>query len=195
MPKEKFDEMTVLAAALAIVREQGAEALSARAVADRAGCSVAPVYRKFGSMEGLERALYEYARKWVTTYNHEHEQETESPLLSNGLTHIRLASEEPRLFAFLYQSPHLPSGNLDTLLDSVGQPDVWSDARSLPGLNGESVRLLYRDLVVYAHGLASMVAAGAKFSRNELTNALEGAFSAFYAKYACSQTESKEDRS
>ena len=107
MPEQRVDRERVLDAALAIVREQGETALSARAVAQRAGCSVQPLYSLFGDMDGLVRALYDHARAWVAAYNREHEHDGKNPFESNGLSHLRLARTERNLFHFLYLSPHM----------------------------------------------------------------------------------------
>ena len=59
MPEQKVGRETVLDAALGLLRERGETALSARTVAERAGCSVQPIYSLFGDMRGLVRALYD----------------------------------------------------------------------------------------------------------------------------------------
>ena len=61
MREQRVAKEAVLDAALGIVREQGEAALSARAVAQRAGCSVQPIYSLFGNMGELMRRLYEHA--------------------------------------------------------------------------------------------------------------------------------------
>ena len=62
MPEQKVGRETVLDAALGLLRERGETALSARTVAERAGCSVQPIYSLFGDMRGLVHALYDHAR-------------------------------------------------------------------------------------------------------------------------------------
>jgi hypothetical protein len=52
-----------LEAAIGLVREEGWQALTARALGKRLGASVAPVYSTFGSMEALERAILQEARR------------------------------------------------------------------------------------------------------------------------------------
>ncbi|HBH1966161.1 TPA: helix-turn-helix transcriptional regulator, partial [Clostridioides difficile] len=107
MPEQKVGRETVLDAALGLLRERGETALSARTVAERAGCSVQPIYSLFGDMRGLVRALYDHARAWVAAYNREHVDDGRNAFEANGLSHLRLARTERHLFQFLYLSPHM----------------------------------------------------------------------------------------
>ena len=179
MPAQRFGRESVLDAALDLVRERGYDALSARVVAERAGCSVQPIYSLFGDMEGLMRALYGHARAWVTAYNVEHAHDGENLFESNGLTHLRLAREEPQLFTFLYLSPYLGTHSLDELYRSVSQPGVEECIMELGHLGKEAAHELYLNMIVYTHGLAVLVCSGAEFAEDELADRVFTAFKAF----------------
>lgn len=179
MPQQRFGREEVLDAALEIVRERGHEVLSARVVAERAGCSVQPIYSLFGDMDGLMRALYEHARAWVTAYNAEHAGDGDNLFESNGLTHLRLAREESELFTFLYLSPYLNAHSLEDLYLSVSQPGVEECIVELGHLSAEAAHELYLNMIVFTHGLAVMVAAGADIPEDELADRVFVAFQAF----------------
>ena len=154
MPEQRVDRERVLDAALAIVREQGETALSARAVAQRAGCSVQPLYSLFGDMDGLVRALYEHARAWVAAYNREHEHDGKNPFESNGLSHLRLARTERNLFHFLYLSPHMEAIGFGEVYASVSLPEVQRCIEELGHLSPEDAHepLPQHDRVRARHG-------------------------------------------
>ena len=179
MANTRFSRESVLDAALETVRERGYDALSARIVAERAGCSVQPIYSLFGDMEGLMRALYEHARAWVTDYNAEHASDGANLFESNGLAHLRLAREESNLFAFLYLSPYLDARNLDELYKSVSQPGVEECIMELGHMGAPAAHELYLNMIVYTHGLAVLLCSGAEFSEDELANRVFVAFKAF----------------
>lgn len=179
MPAQKFNRESVLDAALGLVRERGYESLSARTVAESAGCSVQPIYSLFGDMESLMRSLYEHARSWVTAYNAEHANDGANLFQSNGLTHLRLAREESQLFAFLYLSPYLGTHGLDELYQSVSQPGVEECIMELGGLSAQAAHELYLNMIVYTHGLAVLLCSGAEFSEAELGERIYTAFKAF----------------
>jgi AcrR family transcriptional regulator len=192
MPEVRFSEESVLDSALALVRKQGYRTLSARSIANAAGCSVQPLYSRFGGMDGLMKALYEHARQWVIRYNKKHAAEACNAFASNGRSHIRLAQEERNLFEFLYLSPYMPAESIDSLFESVSQPGVQEEIAKRGGVDMDRARELYVNMIVYTHGLASMIACGASFSDEELEPLMNNAFDAFAA--AAGITPPNDDR-
>jgi len=91
----------ILKEALDIVRGEGMRALSARSVAARLGCSVAPVYSAFGSMEGLARAVLEEAARLLDARIKAQGQER--AFLAMGAGIILFARDEERLFEALLE--------------------------------------------------------------------------------------------
>ncbi len=176
MPERKVTRETVLEAALSLVREQGEVALSARAIADRAGCSVQPIYSLFGDMKNLVKALYDHARAWVAAYNREHEHRAPNAFAANGLSHLRLARTEGNLFRFLYLTAHMDAASFEDVYRSVALPNVERCVEELSGLDPVAARALYLHMIVYTHGMATMLASGARFDDEELYERLDEAF-------------------
>ncbi len=176
MPEQRITREAVLDAALAVVRERGEAAPSARTVAERAGCSVQPIYSLFGDMNGLVRELYDHARTWVAAYNLEHEKDGANAFESNGLAHLRLARTERNLFRFLYLSPHMNAESFQDVYESVALPGVQRCIEELGHLSPEAARTLYLHMIVYTHGMATMIASGARISDEELHERLDEAF-------------------
>lgn len=181
MPEQRVTREAVLDAALAVVREQGEAALSARSVAQQAGCSVQPIYSLFGDMGELVRQLYGHARAWVAAYNREHEGDGCNAFESNGLSHLRLAREEQPLFHFLYLSPHMEATGFKEVYESVAVDGVQQCIEELGHLPPEAARELYLDMIVYVHGMAAMLATGAQLSDEELRERMDRAFRGFVA--------------
>ena len=176
MPEQKVGRETVLDAALGLLRERGETALSARTVAERAGCSVQPIYSLFGDMRGLVRALYDHARAWVAAYNLEHVDDGRNAFEANGLSHLRLARTERHLFQFLYLSPHMEATSFAEVYESVAIDGVQQCIEELGHLSPAAARALYLHMIVYTHGMAAMLVAGAQFSDEELGERLNEAF-------------------
>jgi len=91
----------ILGEALDIVREDGMAALSARSVAARLGCSVAPVYSAFGSMEGLAKAVLDEAARLLDARIKA--QAPEKAFLAMGAGIILFARDEEKLFEALLE--------------------------------------------------------------------------------------------
>lgn len=103
-PRPRFTRERILDAAVALTREQGIAAVSARAVAAALGCSTAPVYACFESMDALHEALLDrILERFIRA--------TEAaggpdPLFAAGLGMVRFAAEEPRLYEALFLTHH-----------------------------------------------------------------------------------------
>lgn len=58
-PKTKFDRKAIVEATFTIAREEGFASITTRSVAKRLGCSVAPIYINFETIEDLIKAVIE----------------------------------------------------------------------------------------------------------------------------------------
>ena len=62
-PKPKITKQQILEKALAIVREKGLAALTAKALAETLGCSTQPVFWHYDSMEAVRADVFSEALK------------------------------------------------------------------------------------------------------------------------------------
>jgi AcrR family transcriptional regulator len=114
--KATITRQQVIDAALALLRREGAEALSARAVARELGCSTQPIYSAFGSMDELAEELRgraeEVARRYLAPTPSSRSAlsggrtrspapDDPPPFLAVGLGSLRLARDEPQLYRLL----------------------------------------------------------------------------------------------
>jgi AcrR family transcriptional regulator len=99
-----FEREAVLDAAVSVVRAQGLEGLSARAVAARLKSSVAPVYKSHGSMDRLTRDVLEAARRLMDERTRR--PYSDVPFLNIGVGIVEFARDETRLFQALFLSRH-----------------------------------------------------------------------------------------
>lgn len=191
MPKQCVARETVLDAALCIVRSKGEAALSARAIAEVAGCSVQPIYSLFGDMPGLVGELYDHARAWVAAYNRDHAHDGANLFESNGFSHLRLAKTETNLFRFLYLSPHMHPRGFEELYQSVALDGVVECIQELGHLSEKAAHELYLNMIVYTHGMAAMIACGAQFTERELHERIDRSFRAFVCQVREGEGESE----
>lgn len=157
MPRiPKYSRERIIDAAFAIVREQGADALSARTLASRLGCSVRPIFDAFANMEELRHAVWLSANE---AYN-DHaraamEDGGDKPYLASGLAYIDFARREPRLFAMLFMRPRTRH-EMEQAEQDV-RPVVEFVAAQLD-VSYERAWAFHMQLWVYVHGLATMIA-------------------------------------
>ena len=154
-PRLKVTRDDVVSAALDIVRENGENALNARAIASRLNCSTQPIFSNFVSMEELDRAVIEaaYERYWLFL-----EEEVKSDKYPKykafGMAYIRFAREERELFRLLFMRDR-------TGEDTSPSADFEEAVRMIMSSNGttkEKASLIHLELWTCVHGIAVMMA-------------------------------------
>jgi len=151
-----FDKPAVLAAALALVREDGWEALTARSIALGLGASVAPVYSTYGSMEALERAVLKEARrildeKMAAAYS-------DDAFLNIGVGMTVFARDEANLFRALFHTRHPYPDIVRAVFASILR-SMKAD-RTLRLLSDASLERLLGNLRTFTWGLAASIIYG-----------------------------------
>jgi AcrR family transcriptional regulator len=148
-----FNKQAVLEAAIALVREEGWEALTARGIAARLKSSVAPIYSAFGSMEAIEREVLQEARRLLQEKMAV--QYTEGDFLNIGVGMVVFAREEGQLFISLFHTRHSHSDILDGISESI-LAGMKADP-FLKLLPSPSLERLLRNLKMYTLGLAAAI--------------------------------------
>ena len=140
-------------AAFDLVRREGHNALTVRALAAELGCSTQPIMYQFPDMETLRELTYQRADAFHSAYILAGED-----LLETGLRYIRFAEEEPALFRFLFQSGHFDGANLQ---DLIGSPEIKPLLAALGAVSSDdraAVAERFEALYVAVHGYASLIA-------------------------------------
>lgn len=158
-PKAKFSRDEIVKAALNIVRTEGFDTLTARALGARLGSSARPIFTVFQSMEEVQQAVIEASK---TLYKKYVEQGlSEEPAFKGvGTQYILFSVQEPKLFQLLFmteqkQVPAL-SGVLP-LIDDNYEKILYSIQKDY-GLENTSAKKLYHHLWIYTHGIATLCA-------------------------------------
>lgn len=164
-PKIKFTKEQIIESAVELVREQGAESLSARNLASRLGCSPQPIFSCF---EGMEQVRGEVIKAAGEVYAGYIRKETESgkypPYKCSGMAYIRLAREERELFRLLFMrdrsgEPPADDSALDPIINIIMQANNISRDKAL---------LLHLEMWACVHGIATMLATSYQTLSEEL---------------------------
>ena len=107
-PKTRFTSDRVLGSAFELVRVHGVDHMTARTLAEHLGCSTAPIFRSYPSMDALFEALMDK----IICYFMERLEQThhDNPLVGAGIGWLRFAAEEPRLYEAVFLRMHPWSG-------------------------------------------------------------------------------------
>ena len=164
-------------AAVALVREEGAERLNARALASRLGCSTQPILYQFGSMQELRRETYAAADALHSAFITEGVEAAESPLMQLGLNYVRFACEEPRLFRLLFQTDAFDGQDLSSLVASPDVSELVALVAQTAGMDESQARRVFLVIFVAAHGYASLLANNAlTYDEAQVAGVLDAAY-------------------
>lgn len=100
--KESITIEKILETAFEMAREEGVEAVTARKLAAKAGCSTQPIFRVYKNMEELEAELFEKAVDFFQEFYREYEKTYAIPFMNLGMAYIAFALKEKNLFKLLF---------------------------------------------------------------------------------------------
>ena len=153
-----FTREEIVQAALALTREGGIGAVTARALGAKLGTSSKPIFSLFQSMDEVQQAVLQAADEVYHAYLREHMARGDyPPYKASGMAYIRFAKEEKELFKLLYmrdRSAEQPpkeaglSGQLKSLVHNS------------TGFSGARAGLFHLEMWAYVHGVAAMLATG-----------------------------------
>lgn len=155
-PTTRYDRDAIVEAAFEIAKESGFSAISTRAVAKRLGCSVAPIYQNFATVDELLAAVVE--RVMAMSNELLAAQTGPNPFENMGKASLAFARDYPELFREMALEPNdyiTPHELIEDVMVGVmaGDPELagWSDSAR---------RRLFLKMRVFQLGLSAMVANG-----------------------------------
>lgn len=183
-PKAKFSREEIIEAALAIIREYGADALTARALAEKLGSSARPIFTVFQSMEEVQEAVLASAKTLYKQYVERGLQE--NPAFKGvGTQYILFAVNEPKLFQLLFMTEQEGVPNLAGILPLIDESyaEILLSIEKGYGLDGTAAEKLYRHLWIYTHGIAALCATKmCRFTGEEISTMMTEVFMSLLRK-------------
>lgn len=175
-PRPRITREMILDAAYAIAREAGMEAVNARSIAVRLGCSTQPVLYYFDHVEDVRREVYRMADEYQAACLMQLSEDMD-PMTAIGLNYIRFAAQEKPLFRLLFQSDGFQGQSIAQLVDAPELAPVLDVFRREAGLNPAQTKQLFKTLFLLVHGYASMLANNTmEYDEAEVARMLEMAF-------------------
>ena len=159
-PKAKFTQKEIIKKAWDLVREQGIEGLSARELGKVLGSSPRPIFTVFEGMDEVKDAIKNQA---IATYDKYIQAGLgqDNPLEGMAMAHIIFAMKEPRLFEFLFENKE--NAELYRQLCPLQAESYLTAAKKLMtkySLTEEKCKNVSKNIWLYAHGIATLVAGG-----------------------------------
>ena len=156
--KVEISKEVILQAALDMLIRDGYSSINIKTLAKEIGCSTQPIVWHFDNMEGLRKALAEYARAYANNQMFPTAQNAVVAFEQTGIGYVKIAAHEPNLFRFLYLDGYQGTcaNNFDALISNNA------------------------NAIIYTHGIAALVATGViKATEEEMMELVNRAADAF----------------
>ena len=153
-PKIKITKESIVECALTLVREEGGQALNARAIAAALNCSTQPIFSNFATMEALQEATLAAAyERYFCFIKSEVESQKYPPYKAFGMAYVRFAKEEKELFRFLFMRDRRgedlsPSSDFEESVQMIMKAN---------DVTKETAMLMHMELWVCVHGIATLL--------------------------------------
>ena len=172
-PKPKYTKEEIINAAYGLAREEGIDAVVARAVGSRLGTSSSPIFSVFENMDELKNEVTKKAREYFSGYMRDVFDYTPA-FKEYGLRWVRFALTEQNLYSmlFLSKAPEGPYGyyfeGAEDLLDALACEIMKNFC-----IEKDDAERILREMTVHANGIASFaINRGSSVSEDELSREL-----------------------
>lgn len=171
-PKAKFSREEIIDAAIDIVREDGFDALTSRALGTKLGSSARPIFTVFQNMEEVQQEVIISAKQKYREYISKGLSQ-DLAFKGVGMEYILFSINEPKLFQLLFmtEQPQIPDLTevLPLIDDSYEQ--ILRSIQSGYEIDKSSAKMLYRHLWIYTHGIATLCATNmCRFTDEEISS-------------------------
>lgn len=179
MPKQRITKDMILDVAFKLARENGYEQVVVKNIAVEIGCSVQPIYSYFSNMEALRSAVIEAAMKFYNEFIYSR-VDKENALESMARANVAFAKYETNLFKLLFLQKLNGLNSFNDIYEWMGDKQATAQLSKKLSLPEEKIKEVYIMLIVFTHGVATMIATGgANISEDESATILEKALKAF----------------
>ena len=157
--KETITRDYLFNTAFEMLREEGIENITARKLANRAGCSTQPIFRLYSNMEELWKELYERAVDYFEQYYNDAKLYDLTPFVNLGIAYIQFAVEEKHLFQMLFLVNNRYGKSLYEIIDG-DTGNVEKEVAKAKDEGCKNTEELFKKMWIFIHGSACMSITG-----------------------------------
>ena len=179
-PKTKFTKEQITKAALGVVSEKGAQALTAKELGAALGTSTTPIFTVFNSMQEVQDAVMLAAMEQFEEYAHK--VSYMGPVFKQvGMQMILFAKEEPKLYQLIFMSSINEAQTFDDIYARLGSvADECLDVLQKDyDLSKDNAKTLFEHVWIHTFGIGALCATGmCDFSKEQIAQMLTQDFTA-----------------
>ena len=179
-PKTKFTKEQITKAALGVVSEKGAQALTAKELGAALGTSTTPIFTVFNSMQEVQDAVMLAAMERFEEYAHKAAHL--GPVFKQvGMQMILFAKEEPKLYQLIFMSSISEAQTFDDIYAHLGSvADECLDVLQKDyDLSKDNAKTLFEHVWIHTFCIGALCATGmCDFSHEQIAEMLTQDFTA-----------------
>lgn len=163
MPRSvQITKEKILTAALDVLIREGYSAVSIKSIARELNCSTQPIAWQFGNMDNMREALTMEAVTCANKKMMPASTDCIEAFWQIGYGYINLAFDTPNLFRFVYmgESKNYCRGGFNSILTDKGNAVLIDKLYPYLNISREQAEMLFQRMIVYTHGMVSLVVAG-----------------------------------
>ena len=179
-PKAKFTKEQITKAALCVVSEKGAQALTAKELGAALGTSTTPIFTVFNSMQEVQDAVMLAAMERFEEYAHK-AAHIKPVFKQIGMQMILFAKEEPKLYQLIFMSSISEAQTFDDIYAHLGSlADECLDVLQKDyDLSKDNAKTLFEHVWIHTFGIGALCATGmCDFSHEQIAQMLTQDFTA-----------------
>lgn len=160
--KTQISKEVILQKALEMLIRDGYSSINIKTLSKEIGCSTQPLVWHFENMEGLRKALADYALSYANKKMCPSAEDAVNAFEQVGRAYIKMALKEPNLFQFVFLngSGCYPLNNVVTLAEDGDNAGLIKMIASEFQISEQNASQYLQNTIIYTHGLATFVATG-----------------------------------
>ncbi len=180
-PKPKYAKEEIVSAAFKLVREKGAEALTARELAAALNTSSRPIFTAFDNMSELKSEVVKMCEDVYFQFVAEEKAKGKYPeYKAMGMAYIRLAKLEKNIFKLLFMRDRTHEQQSYNTLFKSGTDAV----QKLLSFDENKAERMHWEVWIWVHGIASMLATSyVDLEEEVISEMLTDVYSSLKGKY------------
>ena len=155
-PKTKITKEDIICCAYDIVKNEGADNINVRKIAEYLGCSTQPIYHNFRTVDELKMQVTEKIHGTYTEYMQKGSKHPK-PYFGMGMAYINFARDFPNFFRLLFMSESKLSP-VDFITNDSMRTNSIESGRMFSGLTQEQQKKFHLQVWIFTHGLAALAA-------------------------------------
>ena len=157
--KTIFQREYILDKAFEFVVEKGFDELSARNLGKYIGCSTQPLFKCFTDMDDLKHNLLKKMKKYYEDFAMDI-IDYEDYLFSKNYAYVLFALKNPNIFRALFSNATSLEMNIEQWVNYYETDDNMDIISRNMYVQKKQARRLFRDVLLYCHGLACQIMSG-----------------------------------